>query len=59
MPEQQKQKLLDRYFTLEDYMQEYRKSPLWLAYGDHKAVPHPTKQETRQTVEHLQTLNRD
>ncbi len=54
MPEQQKQKILTLYFTLEEYMQEYRKSLLWLTYGDHRAVPHPTKQETRQAVERLQ-----
>ncbi len=54
MTEQQRQHILDRYFDLETYMQEYRKALLWLTHGNHKTTPHPTKQETQQIIQTIQ-----
>jgi hypothetical protein len=54
MTEEHKQKLMSAYIQLEQYMVEYRQAFMWLAYGNHKATPLPSKQETRELLKQLQ-----
>jgi hypothetical protein len=53
MTEQQRVKAVASYIVLEECMQEYRTTLLWLTHGNHKETPYPTVKETRERISEL------
>jgi hypothetical protein len=54
MTRRQKTLIFNAFLDLEILVLCYRKSVLWLTYGNHKDTPRPTVQETREVMKELQ-----